>query len=163
MTVVISPSAKISPLAHIEDSVRGTLIEIGERCNIDSFVRIKPTGGMGDFVVGADCFINSGCVFYTGNGIKIGSNVLIAANCTFAPVNHAYKDRQKLIVQQGFLPSRGGIIIGDDVWIAANCVFLDGTIIESGVVIGANSLVKGKLEAYGIYAGNPAVKIGERV
>ena len=57
--------------------------------------------------------INAGCVLYTGNGIHIGNYVAIAANCTFAPVNHAYADRSRLIREQGFLPSKGGIVIED--------------------------------------------------
>ena len=51
----IDPTAKISPLADIEDSTRGTLIQIGARTVIDSFVKIKPAGGMGDVVIGCDC------------------------------------------------------------------------------------------------------------
>jgi acetyltransferase-like isoleucine patch superfamily enzyme len=123
----IHPSAKISPLADIEISKLGTLIQIGENSSIDSFVKIKPAGGMGDVIIGRNCFINSGCVIYTGNGVKIGNDVAIAANCTFASTNHEYSNRDELIRLQGFRPSRGGICIGDDVWIGANCVFLDGT------------------------------------
>jgi len=68
----IDPTANISALADIEDSTRGTLIEIGARTMIDAFVKIKPAGGMGDVVIGADCAINSGTVIYTGNGVRIG-------------------------------------------------------------------------------------------
>lgn len=161
--IIIDPSAVISPLADIEDSKYGTKIIIGARTVIDSFVKIKPAGGLGDLIIGCDCFINSGCVLYTGNGIKIGDNVLIAANCTLAPTNHEYIDKKKLIRQQRFKPSKGGIYIGNDVWIGANCVILDGAYIEDGCVIAAGSVVREKLEAYGIYGGNPIKKIGERV
>jgi acetyltransferase-like isoleucine patch superfamily enzyme len=47
---------------------------------IDSFVKIKPTGGSGDLVIGSRSVVNSGCVLYTGNGIRIGNHVAIAAN-----------------------------------------------------------------------------------
>ena len=96
---------------------------------IDAFVKIKPSGGSGDVVIGRGTVINSGCVFYTGNGIRIGRNVLIAANCTLAPTNHEFGDPDNRSATQGFQPSRGGIVIGDDVWIGANCVLLDGTTI----------------------------------
>ena len=96
---------------------------------IDAFVKIKPAGGSGDVVIGRGTVINSGCVLYTGNGIRIGRNVLIAANCTLAPTNHAFADPDRPIREQGFQPSRGGIVIGDDVWIGANCVLLDGATI----------------------------------
>ena len=68
----IDPTAKISPLADIEESVRGTLIQIGPRTMVDSFVKIKPAGGMGELVIGADCAINSGTVISTGNGVRSG-------------------------------------------------------------------------------------------
>ncbi len=116
----IHPSAKVSALADIEDSVRGTRIVVGARSMIDSFVKIKPVGGCGDLLIGQDCTINSGCVIYTGNGVRIGSGVAVAANCTFAPVNHEYRARNQPIRSQGFRPSKGGIVIEDDVWIGSN-------------------------------------------
>ncbi|MCE9661107.1 MAG: acyltransferase [Burkholderiales bacterium] len=160
--IEIDATARVSPLADIEDSVRGSRIVIGARSVIDSFVKIKPTGGSGDLVIGAHSVVNSGCVFYTGNGITIGNHVAIAANTTFAPVNHAYKDRSRLIAEQGFLPSKGGIVIEDDVWIGANCVLLDGTVLRRGAVIGAGSLVRGEVAAWSVNAGNPLVRLGER-
>jgi virginiamycin A acetyltransferase len=158
----ISDLARISKLADIEDSVRGTKIVIGDGVVIDSFVRIKPVGGMGDLIVGANTHINSGTVIFTGNGIEIGENVLISPGCVLVPVNHEFKARDKTIIEQRFMPSRGGIKIGDDVWIGANSTILDGTVIGKGVVIGANSLVKGEFEEYCVYAGNPLKQIGRR-
>jgi len=158
----ISDSARISPLADIEDSVRGTHIVVGAHSVIDSFVKVKPAGGGGDVVIGEHVTINSGCVLYTGQGIRIGNHVAIAANCTFAPVNHAYKDKSRLIRDQGFLPGKGGIVIEDDVWIGANCVLLDGAVLRRGCVVGAGSLVRGELAAYTVYAGQPLRVVGER-
>ena len=74
----IDPTAVISPLADIERSVRGTLIEIGPGVLIDSFVKIKAAGGSGEVIIGADSAVNSGTVIYTGNGVRIGEGVLIA-------------------------------------------------------------------------------------
>ncbi len=115
----IDPTANISPLADIEDSTRGTLIEIGARTMVDAFVKIKPAGGMGDVVIGADCAINSGTVIYTGNGVTIGDAVAIAANCTLAPTNHEVADPARRIRDQGSQPSRGGIVIEEDAWLGA--------------------------------------------
>ena len=158
----IDPTANISPLADIERSVRGTLIEIGARTQVDSFVKIKPAGGSGEVVIGADCAINSGTVIYTGNGVRIGDAVLIAANCTLAPTNHEIADRTRRIRDQGFMESRGGIVIEDDVWLGAGVVVLDGAVIGQGCVVAAGSVVRGRLEPYGVYAGNPVRRIAER-
>lgn len=158
----IDPTAKVSPLADIEVSVRGTPISIGARTMVDAFVKIKPAGGSGAVSIGADCAINSGTVMYTGNGIAIGDAVLIAANCTLAPTNHAFGDTTKRIRDQGFQPSRGGIVIGDDVWLGANVVVLDGAVIGQGCVVAAGSVVRGELEPFSIYAGVPAKRVGAR-
>ena len=162
LLITIHPSAKVSALADLEPSLRGTRIVIGADTRIDSFVKIKPAGGIGDVLIGERCYINSGCVLYSGNGISVGNDVLIAANCTLAPVNHAFRERDRLIREQGFGPSRGGIVIEDDVWIGANCVLLDGAVLRHGCVLGAGSLVHGELPAYGICRGIPAVPVDER-
>lgn len=162
MTIKIDSSAHVSPMADIEDSLRGTQILVGAHSVIDSFVKVKPAGGNGDLFIGEHVVINSGCVIYTGQGIRIGNNVAIAANCTFAPVNHSYKDKSRLIREQGFLPGKGGILIEDDVWIGANCVLLDGAILRRGCVLGAGSVVRGELEAYTVYAGQPLCVVGKR-
>lgn len=160
--LIISERARISALADIEDSVRGSRIEIGDGVMIDSFVKIKPAGGDGDVRIGADSRINSGTVIYSGNGVTIGSGVLIAANCTLAPVNHEYRARDLTIAEQRFMPSRGGIVIEDDVWIGAGTVILDGARLRRGCVVGAQSLVLGEVEPYSVNVGAPARKIGMR-
>lgn len=160
--ITISNKATISSLADIEESVKGTKLEIGAYSVVDSFVKIKPVGGMGDIIIGEHVVINSGCVFYSGNGISIGNHVAVAANCTFAPVNHAYKDRSKLIKEQRFLEGKGGIIIEDDVWIGVGSVILDGSVLRKGCVIGAMSLVRSEIPAYSIQGGNPLKLLGWR-
>jgi len=152
----------VSPLADIEDSVRGTVIEIGPGAVVDAFVKIKPAGGTGDVVIGENSVINSGCVLYTGNGIRIGRGVAVAANCTFAPTNHEFRRKDLPIRQQGFRPGKGGIVVEDDVWIGANCVLLDGAVLRQGCVIAAGTVVRGEVEAYSIQGGNPMRRLGQR-
>lgn len=159
--LIISETAKISRFADIEDSVKGSKITIEDNVVIDSFVKIKPAGGKGDLIIGSNSVINPGVVIYTGNGISIGKNVMIAANCVFSPTSHEFRSKNKLVREQGFIPPsplmgmKSGIIIEDDVWIGANCVVMEGAYIKKGAVITAGSIIKGKLEEYGIYVGNP--------
>lgn len=158
----ISPSSKISKWADIEESVRGSKLTISDGCFIDSFVKIKFSGGLADIFIGEKCYINSGCVLYSGNGITLGNKVLIASNCTLAPSNHGIK-KESTFLEQPFMKSKGGIIVEDDVWIGANSVILDGTIIKKGCVIAAGSVVYGVFEEYGVYGGNPIKKLKSRV
>ena len=125
--LTIPDNVYISPLADIEDSVRGSRIIIEDGVTIDSFVKIKPSGG---------------------NGAVIGENVLIAANYTITSVNHRYKSKTQKIVEQGFQANRGGIKIEDDVWIGANVVILDELILHASCAVGANTLVNRERDAY---------------
>jgi virginiamycin A acetyltransferase len=158
----ISPEARISNMADIEDSVRGSVIDIAEGVTIDSFVKIKPAGGTGDVLIGAGTTINSGVAIYSGNGVSIGKRCAIAANCTFAPVNHAYSNPETPITEQGFLPSRGGVIVEDDVWIGANAVLLDGTVLRRGCIVGAGAVVRSEIPSNAICVGVPARVISYR-
>ena len=158
----ISPTARISPLADIEDSTRGTLIEIADGVVIDSFVKIKPAGGEGNVRIGENTVINSGCVIYTGNGVVIGKGCAVAANCTFAATNHEIAAPDQPIARQRFMPSRGGIVVEDDVWIGANVVLLDGAVLRRGCVVGAGSVVRAELPPRSINVGSPTRIIGYR-
>lgn len=158
----ISKKARVSPLADIQESKRGTRIIIKDSVMIDSFVKIFPVGGDGDVIIEENSYINSGTVIQSGNGVFIGKNVLIAPNCTLAAVNHQYRDKSPMISKQGFKESKGGIRIEDDVWIGANCVILDGAVLRKGCVVGANSLVNREITEYSICMGSPAQVVGRR-
>ncbi|PWK35568.1 acyltransferase [Cupriavidus plantarum] len=152
----ISVLAKVSPLADIERSVRGNFVLVGDETTIDSFVKIKFAGGDGNVEIGPRCYLNSGVVIYSGNGVRMGEGVLIAANTTLASTNHEYRERGRTIIAQRFMPSRGGIEIGDDCWLGANCVLLDGTKLGKGCVVGAGTILKGEWPDYAVIAGSPA-------
>ena len=106
--IEIEPTAKVSKLADIEDSVRGTRIVIGARAVINSFVKIKPAGGLGDVTIGEGTYVNSGTVIYTGNGVTIGNGVLIAANCTSPPQIMNSRGRMCPLRNRGFSRAAAG-------------------------------------------------------
>ena len=58
----VAEGAVVHPLALIEPSERGTLIEIGPHSRIYAFAVIKAIGGSGDVIIGEHCHINSHCV-----------------------------------------------------------------------------------------------------
>jgi acetyltransferase-like isoleucine patch superfamily enzyme len=152
----IAADARISPLAYIEESRQGSRLIVGDRAFVDAFVAIKFVGGTGDIRIGEESYLNAGTVLYSGNGITLGKYVMVAANCTFAPTNHACERRDVPMIRQRFQGSRGGILVEDDVWIGANCVILDGAILRRGCIVGANSVVGGELQPFSINFGSPA-------
>lgn len=158
----IDPTAYVSPDARIHASARGTRIVIGAHTQVYDFVVIRAVGGDGDIVIGEHCYINPNCTLYSGSGIRMGNYVLVAPGCSIVPANHAIDRTDVVMRKQGFMPSRGGVVIEDDVWIGANCVLLDGTHIETGVVVAAGSVVSGRLTANGVWGGNPLRRLRDR-
>lgn len=156
-------SVKIGSLSSIDISSKGTDTIIGEGSVIDDFVKIKHVGGTGHIEIGKNVYLNSGTVLYSGNGIKIGNHVLIGPNCNLVPSNHQFDDVSVTILAQGFKPSKGGIVIEDDVWLGANVTLLDGAIVRKGCIVGANSLITGELDEYGVYLGSPAKLVKKRM
>jgi len=160
--VTLGKNVLIAPTARVQGSTKGTRISIGAHSEIYDYVVIRCVGGSGDVEIGEYCYLNPGAVLYSGNGIKLGNYVLVAAGVKIMPTNHAYRRRDTPIRNQGFAPSKGGIEIEDDVWIGANAVILDGARIGSGAIIAAGSVVGGIVPPYEVWGGVPAVKIRDR-
>lgn len=88
--------------------------------------------------------------------ITIGNHVEISANVTFITHDGA------LWVLRESNPEAdvfGRIVVGDNVFIGRGATLLPGTSIGDNSVVGAGAVVKGHLEANGVYAGVPARKI----
>ena len=158
----IHPDAVVSADARILPSTRGTRIVIRAGARVEAFAMIRCVGGRGDVDVGENSYVNPYCVLYSGNGIRIGRDALLAPGVQLMPTNHEFARRDLPIRLQGFRPSKGGIEIEDDAWLGANCVVLDGARVGRGAIVGAGSVVTGVVPAWQIWAGNPLRKIGER-
>lgn len=87
--------------------------------------------------------------------VRLGSHVCLSQGVALFTGNH---DRS--------LPSfdliEGPIRIDDGAWIGARAMLCPGTVVETLAVLNAGGVGKGRLEASGIYGGNPAERIGTR-
>lgn len=87
--------------------------------------------------------------------VTIGANVCISQGALILSGNHNYKTKT-------FDLMLASITINDGVWIGAKTVICSGTFIHTHAVLTVGSVASGKLDAYSIYKGNPAIKIRER-
>ena len=117
--------------------------------------------GDGLIEIGDNVAIGNGTLIYASQkgGVHIGNDTMIAAQSYIIDTDHGIQ-RGALIREQE--NTVAPIHIGQDVWIAAGCKILKGSVIHDGAVIGAASLVKGEIPAYGIAVGAPAKVIKYR-
>lgn len=102
-----------------------------ERCFIDAYggyVEIAGPVGIGQNVL-----------MHGGGGLRIGSHVIMGANCYLIASNHAFSSKEYPIMLQG--DRRRGINIGNNVWLGGGVTVLDGVTIGNNVVVAAGSVV----------------------
>lgn len=160
--LMFNPRIKIGKKSKIALSAtlanKKSSINIGKNAIIRKGVIVNCYGGEID--IGDNVTINEYSIIYGQGNVIIGNSVLIAANVTIVAENHAFRDINRTIRDQGVV--KKGVIICDDVWIGAGTKVLDGVHIAQGCVIGAGSVVTKSTVPYGVYAGVPARRISER-
>ena len=88
--------------------------------------------------------------------MTIGNNVCISQGALLLTGNHDYTKPE-------FDYCNAPIVLEDGVWIGAKAVVCPGTTAHSHSVLAVGSVVSKEMAAWGIYQGNPAVKVRERV
>lgn len=132
-------------------------ISYGRDCVINSYAVLDAQHGV--IEIGDRTSINSFTILYGKAGIYIGNECHIASHVSIVSADHNYLSKAT-IRSQGY--ANKGVRIGNDVWIGSGARVLPGAVIPDGCVIGANSVVKGELEPYGVYVGSPARLIKTR-
>jgi len=105
--------------------------------------------------VGAETVVNPEVRLDARSGLTIGRNVSISREVFILTLGHDYN-------RADFSLKGLPVVIEDDVWIGVRAVVMPGVTLGRGSVIGANSTVTRDTEPWGVYAGNPARKIGDR-
>lgn len=132
----------------------GANIEIAEDVGIGRYCAFEASAGKISVGTGTrlNAFVSLGADF---GEIRIGRDVLIGMNTVLRAADHRFDRSPDVpIRKQGH---EGGVItIGDDVWLGANVVVVAGAEIGDHCVIGAGSVVTGKIPSGSVAAGAPA-------
>jgi putative colanic acid biosynthesis acetyltransferase WcaF len=105
--------------------------------------------------VGNHVWIGEGVWIDNLAAVTLGNNVCLSQGAMLLTGNHNYKS-------QSFDLLTGTITLEDGVWIGAQSVVCPGVICRTHAVLSVGSVATRPLDAYGIYQGNPAVKVRER-
>lgn len=93
---------------------------------------------------------------YNQGAISIGFRVIISQDVTLCASTHDYNDPVHPLLLRP-------ITIQDHAWICAEAFIGPGVTVGQGAVIGARAVLIKDAEPWCVYAGNPAVKIKERL
>lgn len=99
----------------------------------------------GELIIGDKVFINDNCSINCINKIHIGEYTKIGPGVSINDNDHNFRG-----TEVGRMLT-GEVIIGKNVWVGANSVILRNTEIGDNVVIGAGSIVKGKVPSNTVF------------
>lgn len=99
------------------------------------------------------------CVLASSVDVRIGAQSQVAEHCSIRDSDHGMDLGRPMREQSVCTPTS----IGEDVWIARGCIVTRGSRVGDGVVVGANSVVRGDVPALSVVAGAPARLIRSRV
>lgn len=153
---------------NVKISKRATIvglenIEISHNVRIDDFSLIVASPGW--IKIGSYVHIAGHCVVSASNGVAFGD---------YSGLSHGVKiysasdDYSGLSMTNPMVPEeykntiKGMVTLGKHVIVGAGSVILPGSELGIGCSVGALSLVKGRLESWGVYFGSPARRIKSR-
>jgi len=112
---------------------------------------------------GTPRFIAKSVRFDDFNRITIGDRFVASMNVHFLTHDYSYTTALIAINEkpETDIGQLRNITIGDNVFIGMNCILLPGTTIGNHVIVGAGSVIRGKVDSFSIIAGNPAKVIGD--
>ena len=137
-------------------------IRLGDHVRIDAYCTLI---GTGPITIGSHVHIAGYCHLSGGNGITMED---------FSGLSHGVKlysrtdDYSGKFLTNPTVPAEylgviaGKITLGRHVILGANTVVMPGVSIGEGSSVGAQSLVKEDLDAWGVYAGCPARRLKDR-
>jgi putative colanic acid biosynthesis acetyltransferase WcaF len=92
---------------------------------------------------------------YNQGEVTIGENVIVSQGAHLCASTHNYNDPLHPLIL-------APITIENNVWICAEAFVGPNVVLAEGSVVGARAVIMKKTEPWGVYAGNPAIKIKNR-
>lgn len=142
--------------------VRRKLRHIGQGAEIRPHCHLVETRHIS---IGARVVIRPGCMFFAvpdiaeQGSITIQDHVLIGSGVHIYVSNHAFGDRDRLIIDQGHEPPRP-VLVREGAWIGACAILLPGVVVGRNAVVAAGSVVTRSVDDFDVVAGAPARSIG---
>lgn len=140
-------------------------ISIGNNVIIDSFCCIIASGKDASLKLGSHVHIGGYCHILANGGVEIKDFSGLSQGVKLYSKSDDYSGKS---LTNSTIPEEykniqiGKITLNEHVIIGANSVILPNVTIDTGVSVGALSLVASNLESWSIYFGNPLKRLGKK-
>ncbi len=125
---------------------------IGRDCVIRRTARIECPWNL---VMGDNACLGDRAVAYCLGTVTIGARASVSQDAELCAGTHdADRASMPLVVRP--------VVIGEDVWLAAGSFVGPGVTVGDGAILGARGVAMRDLDAWTVYAGNPAVELRRR-
>lgn len=138
-------------------------IEVGDYSRVDDFCVLS--AGEGGISIGHHCHIAVMCTIIGRGRVEIGDLSTLSGRVSVYSSSDDYSGAamtNPTVPEELTCVDHRPVLIGRHVIVGSGTVVLPGAILEDGVALGALSLVKGRFDAFNIYGGVPARRIGPR-
>jgi galactoside O-acetyltransferase len=140
-----------------------TRIEIGDNARIDDFCVLS--AGEGGISIGKHVHVAVYTSLIGAGRIEIGDFANLSSRVSVYSSNDDYSGEcmtNPTVPAEYTNVAKLPVTIGSHVIVGSGSVILPGVTLHSGAAVGALSLVRSDCDAFGIYAGVPAKRIGDR-
>jgi len=128
---------------------------IGRNVRIHECRLINLQQGFRNLTIGDDVHVGSDCLIDLAGPVSVGRGTTLSPRVTIISHTDPGSSHHSPWVER-FPVEAKGVTLGQNCWIGTGAIILSGSEIGSAVVVGAAALVKGRLDAPGIYVGIPA-------
>ena len=139
-------------------------ISLNDDCRIDDFC-ILSAGKDGFINIGKYVHVAAGVKLFGSAGITLEDYVGVSINSTILSISDSYSGdnlTNPCVPNEYRLVHSSHIVLEKHVIVGVGCLLLPNSFIREGSIVGANSLVKTELPAWGMYAGTPVKFLKER-
>jgi putative colanic acid biosynthesis acetyltransferase WcaF len=138
-------------------SLRNALLRLFG-AKVGSPVRLRPTVLIEqpwNLSIGDNSSIGDRAIVYCLGTVEIGRHVSVSQGAHLCAGSHDFRKPDMPLL-------RPPIVIKDYAWVAADAFVGPNVTVGEGAVLGARACAMKDLDPWGVYAGNPAVKVKER-
>jgi len=156
----LGSGVQLSDKASVYGAAR---IEIGDDTRIDDFCVLS--AGEGGIAIGRHVHVAVYTSLIGAGRIEIADFANLSSRVSVYSSNDDYSGESMTnptVPAEYTNVTRQPVTIGSHVIVGSGSVILPGVTLQSGAAIGALSLVKSDCDTFGIYAGVPAKRIGDR-